>query len=51
MVVVAGTGGVSEIYGGKFLDERNTVPLIIADDAHSAVQIILKRKQDENQHL
>ncbi|MGB7637456.1 MAG: TIGR00725 family protein [Nitrososphaeraceae archaeon] len=50
MVVVSGSGGVSEIYGGKFLDERNTVPLIIAKDAHSAVEIILNRKQDENQN-
>ena len=45
MVVVSGSGGVSEMYGGKFLDERNLVPLTVVNDAHSAVQIILNRRQ------
>src|ERR1041385_2327047 len=27
MVVVSGSGGVSEIHGGRFLDERNIVPI------------------------
>jgi uncharacterized protein (TIGR00725 family) len=44
MVVVAGSGGVSEIYGGKFLDERRIVPLMIAKDARSAVQMVLKNR-------
>lgn len=45
MVVVSGCGGVSEIYGGKFIDERNIVPLIIAKDAPSAVQIVLNSRK------
>jgi uncharacterized protein (TIGR00725 family) len=41
MVAVSGSGGVAEMYGGKFLDERNRVPIIVAKDAYSAVQIVL----------
>jgi uncharacterized protein (TIGR00725 family) len=48
MVVVAGSGGVSEMYGGKFLDERKIVPLMIAKDAPSAVQMILKHREENN---
>jgi uncharacterized protein (TIGR00725 family) len=48
MVVVAGSGGVSEMYGGKFLDERKIVPLMIAKDAHSAVQMVLKQREENN---
>jgi uncharacterized protein (TIGR00725 family) len=48
MVVVAGSGGVSEMYGGKFLDERKIVPLMIAKDARSAVQMVLKQREENN---
>jgi uncharacterized protein (TIGR00725 family) len=48
MVVVAGSGGVSEMYGGKFLDERKIVPLMIAKDARSAVQMVLKDREENN---
>ena len=48
MVVVAGSGGVSEMYGGKFLDERKIVPLMIAKDARSAVQMVLKHREENN---
>jgi uncharacterized protein (TIGR00725 family) len=48
MVVVAGSGGVSEMYGGKFLDERKIVPLMIAKDAHSAVQMVLRYREENN---
>jgi uncharacterized protein (TIGR00725 family) len=41
MVAVSGSGGIAEMYGGKFLDERNMVPIIVAKDAYSAVQIVL----------
>jgi uncharacterized protein (TIGR00725 family) len=41
MVAVSGSGGIAEMYGGKFLDERNRVPIIVAKDAYSAVQIVL----------
>lgn len=48
MVVVAGSGGVSDRYGGKFLDERKIVPLMIAKDARSAVQMVLKQREENN---
>lgn len=41
MVAVSGSGGIAEMYGGKYLDERNSVPIIVAKDAYSAVQIVL----------
>lgn len=41
IVAIAGTGGVADMYGGKFLDERNRVPIIVAKDAKSAVQVIV----------
>lgn len=41
MVAVTGSGGIAEMYGGKFLDERNSVPIIVAKDAHSAVRMVL----------
>jgi uncharacterized protein (TIGR00725 family) len=40
IVTIAGSGGVADMYGGKFLDERNRVPIMIAKDAKEAVQII-----------
>ena len=48
MVVVAGSGGVSDRYGGMFLDERKIVPLMIAKDARSAVQMVLKQREENN---
>jgi len=39
IVVIAGSGGVADTYAGKYLDERNRVPILVAKDAHSAVQI------------
>lgn len=41
IVAMARSGGVADIYGGKFLDERNRVPIIMAQDARSAVGLIL----------
>jgi uncharacterized protein (TIGR00725 family) len=41
MVAISGSGGVADIYGGKFLDERNRVPISIAKDAKTAVDMIL----------
>lgn len=41
IVAMARSGGVADIYGGKFLDERNRVPIIVAQDARSAVGLIL----------
>ncbi|HEY3094183.1 MAG TPA: TIGR00725 family protein [Nitrososphaera sp.] len=41
IVAIAGSGGVAEMYGGKFLDERNRVPVTVAKDAKTAVDVIL----------
>jgi uncharacterized protein (TIGR00725 family) len=41
IVTMAGSGGVADMYGGKFLDERNGVPINVAIDARTAVEIIL----------
>ncbi|HET6780022.1 MAG TPA: TIGR00725 family protein, partial [Nitrososphaera sp.] len=41
MVAIGGSGGVADIYGGKFLDERSNVPIIVAKDAKTAVEVIL----------
>jgi uncharacterized protein (TIGR00725 family) len=41
MVAISGSGGVADIYGGKFLDERNRVPITVAKDARTAVEVIL----------
>ncbi|HEV3432997.1 MAG TPA: TIGR00725 family protein [Nitrososphaera sp.] len=41
MVAIAGSGGVADIYGGKFLDERNRVSITVAKDAKTAVDMIL----------
>jgi uncharacterized protein (TIGR00725 family) len=40
IVGIAGSGGVADAYGDKFLDERNRVRILTADNAHSAVKII-----------
>lgn len=45
MVVISGSGGVSESYAGQFLDGRKLTPLILANDAHSAVQFVINGKQ------
>jgi uncharacterized protein (TIGR00725 family) len=39
IVVIEGSGGVSDNYGGKYLDERRRVQILVAKDARSAVQI------------
>lgn len=44
IVTMAGSGGVADMYGGKFLDERNRVPITVAKDARTAVDIILQTK-------
>ena len=41
IVTMAGSGGVADAYGGRFLDERNRVPINVANDARTAVEIIL----------
>ena len=41
MVSIAGSGGIADMYGGKFLDERNRVSITVAKDAKTAVGMIL----------
>jgi hypothetical protein len=41
MVAIGGSGGIADIYGGKFLDERSRVQIIVAKDAKTAVKVIL----------
>jgi uncharacterized protein (TIGR00725 family) len=41
IVAIAGSGGVADMYGGKFLDERQRVPIRIAKDAKMAIEIAL----------
>lgn len=45
VVSVLGTGGVAEMYAGKYLDERNRVRILSAADAHSAVKIVLENRK------
>ena len=40
MVAISGSGGVADMYGGKFLDERNRVQIVAAKNAKSAVEMI-----------
>lgn len=48
IVTVSGSGGVADIYGGKYLDERNRVPILVAPDAKTAVNLVLQRAADKN---
>jgi hypothetical protein len=41
---MAGSGGVADMYGGKYLDERNRVPIIVAKDAKAAVKAIMDKR-------
>lgn len=44
IVAMAGSGGVADMYGGKYLDERNRVPIIVAKDAKAAVRAIMDKR-------
>jgi uncharacterized protein (TIGR00725 family) len=41
IVAMEGSGGMADMYGGKFLDERQRVPITVAKDAKTAVEMIL----------
>ena len=47
IVAIAGSGGVADKYGGKFLDERNRVPVTLAKDANTAVGVILSANKNK----
>ncbi|MGI0023699.1 MAG: TIGR00725 family protein [Nitrososphaera sp.] len=40
IVAIAGSGGVADTYGDKYLDERRRVKIMLAKDAKSAVKLI-----------
>jgi uncharacterized protein (TIGR00725 family) len=44
IVAIEGSGGVADMYGGKFLDERQRVLITVAKDAKTAVEMILSKK-------
>jgi uncharacterized protein (TIGR00725 family) len=44
IVAISSSGGVSEVYSGKYLDERKRVLIESATDAKSAVQAIINDK-------
>jgi hypothetical protein len=48
IVAIAGSGGVAEMYGGKFLDERQRVPITVAKDAKAAVVDVILAANNNN---
>jgi uncharacterized protein (TIGR00725 family) len=46
IVAISSSGGVSEVYAGKYLDERKRVLIESSPDAESAVRSILNATQD-----
>ncbi len=40
MAAIAGSGGVADMYGGKYLDERNRVPILLARTPAEAVKMV-----------
>lgn len=50
IVAMAGSGGVADMYGGKFLDERKRAQIAIAKDAKEAVQVILEKYHNWQKH-
>jgi hypothetical protein len=42
MVAVAGSGGIADSYGGKYLDERKRVQVQTAKDPAEAVRLVMK---------
>ncbi len=47
LVAMAGSGGVADMYGGKFLDERNRVPIIVASNPRDAVEAIVSANNNK----
>jgi uncharacterized protein (TIGR00725 family) len=47
IVTIAGSGGVADMYGGKFLDERQRVPITVAKDTKTAVEVILTANKNK----
>lgn len=42
MAALAGSGGISDSYGGKYLDERKRVRVQVAKDPAEAVRLVIK---------
>ena len=45
IVAISSSGGVSDVYGGKYLDERKRVLIESAPDAKTAVQAVLNYRE------
>lgn len=43
MAALAGSGGIADSYGGKYLDERKRVQVHVAKDPADAVRIVMKK--------
>lgn len=42
IAAVSGSGGVADAYGGKYLDERNRVPIMMAKTPAAAVKAVME---------
>jgi uncharacterized protein (TIGR00725 family) len=49
IVAISGSGGVAEMYGGKYLDERNRIQIMVAKDAKAAVEFALHNYNHDKQ--
>lgn len=45
MISISDSGGISDIYGGKYLDERNRMMIEKTESPMEAVEYILKRNE------
>jgi uncharacterized protein (TIGR00725 family) len=50
IIAMSGSGGVSDIYGGKYLDERRNIPIIFANEPYHAVQMIFSKNTHNHYH-
>ena len=50
IIAMSGSGGISDIYGGRYLDERKNIPVIFANEPHHAVQMIFSKNTHNHYH-
>jgi uncharacterized protein (TIGR00725 family) len=48
MIAIKESGGTAAEYGGKFLDERKRVEIMVSEDSKQAVEIILDKLKGSN---
>ncbi len=44
MIAMSGSGGIADVYGGKYIDERKRIKILKRKDPNKAVQDIIKAK-------